>query len=461
LTIKANSGKYYYQFYIKSDIILTNLGEINMLEMLKEIILDFQSEMLFTGIKRHLHYELVKGKAFVCIGVRRCGKSTLLYQIIEDLEGQGVKRENILYINFFDDRLTEIKHGHLSLIIEAYYSLYPEKKGTEEVYCFFDEIQEAINWEPFVDRVLRTEKCAVFISGSSAKMLSKEVATQMRGRSLVWELFPFSFKEFVDYKKIDYTKLTSKNRLLLKKTFDEYFKKGGFPEVRNVSEKIRIMIHQEYYKTILHRDIIERFNAIHPQAVLHGGYRLICSAASLYSINRVTEYLKSLGYKTSKAFVSSCIDWFQDVYFLFSVKIFSPSISKQNVNAKKIYCIDHSMTTSVAPGIMANRGHLLENIVFIHLRRRTEQIYYYRTTKGNEVDFVWLDNLNNKHLVQVSLSLNDPLTKKREITPLARAMEELNLRKSTIVTLDEEDVLKEGDKIITIIPAWKYLLNED
>jgi len=117
----------------------------NLFETLKEIILNFQSEILDTGIKRHLSYELVRGKVFVCIGVRRCGKSTLLYQIIDDLEKKDVSRENILYMNFFDDRLTELKHGNLSLIMEAYYSLYPEKKGVEEIYCFFDEIQEAQN----------------------------------------------------------------------------------------------------------------------------------------------------------------------------------------------------------------------------------------------------------------------------------------------------------------------------
>ena len=138
-----------------------------MLETLKEIILDFQEEKLNTGIKRHLEYELIKGKAFVCVGVRRCGKSTLLYQIIAALKAKGVKRENILYLNLFDDRLNEIRHGNLPLALEAYYSLYPEKKGTEKVFCFFDEIQEAGNWEPFVERILRTENCSVFLSGSS------------------------------------------------------------------------------------------------------------------------------------------------------------------------------------------------------------------------------------------------------------------------------------------------------
>jgi len=429
-----------------------------LLEILKEIILDFHSEILDTGIKRHLEYDIVKGKAFVCIGVRRCGKSTLLYQIIETIEGQGVKRENILYINFFDDRLTEIKHGNLSLIMEAYYSIYPEKKGAEQVYCFFDEIQETENWEPFIDRIMRTEKCSVFISGSSAKMLSKELASQMRGRSLAWELFPFSFKEFADYKQVDYHKLTSINRLLLKNCFDEYFQKGGFPEVRNLPDRLRVKVHQEYYKTILHRDVIERFNAIHPQAVLHAGYRLISSSASLYSINRVTEYLKSFGYKISKNFVSECIDWFQDVYFLHSVKLFSPSINKQNVNTKKVYCIDHSLTTSVSPGILANRGHLLENLIFVHLRQRTEDLYYYRTEKGQEVDFIWLGHQNTKNLVQVTFTLNDPLTRKRETSSMFQAMAELSIQEATLVTMDDEDTIEEYGKKIKVFPAWKYLL---
>jgi predicted AAA+ superfamily ATPase len=429
-----------------------------LLELLKEIILDFQSETLDTGVKRHLQYDIVKGKAFVCIGVRRCGKSTLLYQIIDALENQGVKRENIVYINFFDDRLTEIKLGNLSLIMEAYYSIYPEKKGTEEVYCFFDEIQEAKNWELFVERIMRTEKCSVFLSGSSAKMLSKEIATQMRGRSLAWELFPFSFREFADYKQVDYPKLSSRNRLLLKKCFNAYFQKGGFPEVRDLPDRLRIKVHQEYYKAILHRDIIERFNVIHPQAVLHAGYRLISSSASLYSINRVTEYLKSFGFKISKGFVSSCIDWFQDAYFLYSVKMFSPSVNKQNVNVKKVYCIDHSLTTSVSAGILANRAHLLENLIFVHLRQRTENLYYYRTEKRQEVDFVWIDPQNNRNLVQVSFSLDEPQTKKREVTSLFQAMNELSIQKATIVTMDDEDIIEENGKKIEVVPAWKYLL---
>jgi predicted AAA+ superfamily ATPase len=352
----------------------------------------------------------------------------------------------------------DIKHGNLSLIIEAYFSIFPEKKGTEYIYCFFDEIQEAENWEPFIDRILRTEKCEVFISGSSAKMLSRELATQMRGRSVSWELFPFSFKEYADLRKVDYKRQTSKNRLLLKKCFDEYFKKGVFPEVRDVSDALRIKIHQEYYKTILHRDVVERHNAIHPQAVIRAGHRLISTVGSLYSINRITSYLKSMGYKLSKSFVSSCIDWFEDAYFLFSVEIFNRSSAIRNVNAKKIYCIDHSLITSVTPGFSENAGHLLENILFLHIRSRTEDLFYYRTQKGTEADFVWLDDQRKKHLLQVCLSLNDPLTKKREVSSLIQAMDELNLKTSKIITLEEDDAIKTEGKKISVIPAWKYLI---
>lgn len=155
-----------------------------LIEKIKTIIVDFQDATLETGIPRHLCVEPVHGKAAVCIGVRRSGKSTYLFQIIQDLLNSGVSWQNILYLNFFDDRLHGLRQENIGLIIEAYYSLYPEKKNTERVYCFFDEIQAVTRWEPFVDRLMRTEKCVVYLTGSSAVMLSKEIATQMRGRRL-------------------------------------------------------------------------------------------------------------------------------------------------------------------------------------------------------------------------------------------------------------------------------------
>jgi uncharacterized protein len=430
-----------------------------MIQLLQEIILDFQHHSLFTGIKRELKYEFLEKKAFVCIGVRRAGKTTFLYQIIGDLLKKDVKKENILYINFFDDRLMELKSGNLNLILEAYYSLYPFKKNSEKVYFFFDELQEITNWEPFINRLLRTENCEVFITGSSAKMLSKEIATQMRGRAITFELFPFSFTEFLKYKEINYLSLTSKNRHLIQNAFNEYFQKGGFPEVRKSSRRTRIQIHQEYYKSILLRDVVERYDALHPQAVMHAGYRLISSVSSLYSINRLTSYLKSLGFKISKDFVTSCTHWFEDVFFLFSMKIFHFSVSKQNVNAKKIYCIDHSLAASVSPQFTENKGLLLENLIFTHIRRQTNNTFYYRTRKGLEVDFLFFDEAKNPHLLQVCYSLEDIHTKHREVKALTEAMRELSLKSATIVTMNMESELQTEKGHIKILPAWKFLID--
>ena len=194
-----------------------------MIDMLKEIILDFQEIDLPTGVPRRVAVSPVPGKATVCIGVRRSGKSTFMFQLMKKLQDTGVARQNILYLNFFDDRLHSLQHDNLGVILEAYFSLYPEKKNAEKVYCFFDKIQVVPGWEPFVDRLMRMEKCEVYITGSSAQMLSREIATQMRGRALSWEMFPFSFREFLDYKGIESDgPLSTKKRLTVQKAFEEY-----------------------------------------------------------------------------------------------------------------------------------------------------------------------------------------------------------------------------------------------
>ena len=194
------------------------------------------------------------------------------------------------------------------------------------------------------------------------------------------------------------------------------------------------------------------------RAKADSAHKLISAVSSLYSITRVTNYLRSIGIKVGNNFVSLCVDWFQDAYFLFSVPIFSPSVSKQNANPKKIYCIDHGLVKSVVPPVLKDDGHLLENIIFIHLRRQSENIWYYRTKKRNEVDFVWIDDDHTKNLVQISLTLQEENTKKREVTSLFDAMAELSINKGIIVTLNEEETIKKDDTIIEIIPAWKYLL---
>jgi predicted AAA+ superfamily ATPase len=431
-----------------------------MLETIKAIILDFQEVILETGVPRRLRLEAVPGKAAVCMGVRRSGKSTYLYQIMDRLIKKGVPRENILYLNFFDDRLHSLKQEDLGQITEAYYSLYPAKKNAERVYCFFDEIQALPGWEPFVDRLMRTEKCEVYLTGSSARMLSKEIATQMRGRAVSWEIFPFSFREFLDFKGIESNgPLSTKKRLMIQKAFEEFWETGGFPEVAGLPGHLRIKIHQEYFQAILFRDLVERHDISHPRALTELAHRLIDNIASLYSINSLTGYLKALGHKVPKSAVSDYLAWFEDAYFFFTVRIFDPSLARSQTNPKKIYCIDHGLVTSVASGILVNSGHLLENLVFTALRRVTPDVYYLKTKSGAEVDFVARRQDRSRILVQVCESLADPKTRKREVASLNEAMTELGLKSATIVTRREEEEIEVDGRKIVIVPAWRFLLN--
>jgi len=431
-----------------------------MLDILKALILDFQELELVTGVPRRLKVTPVTGKATICIGVRRGGKSTFMFQLMKRLLEDGVSRKNILYLNFFDDRLHKLQHDGLGVISEAYYSLYPEKKNTEKIYCFFDEIQMVSGWEPFVDRLLRTEKCEVYITGSSAQMLSREIATQMRGRALSWEMFPFSFQEFLDFKQIESDgPLSTKKRLLVQKAFEEYWEAGGFPEVAGIDRHLRIKTHQEYFNAVLFRDLVERHDVSHPKAVTDLAHWLMDNAASLYSVNNLTGYLKSLGHKAPKSSVSDYLEWFEDAYFLFTVRIFDTSLARSNTNPKKIYCIDHALVTSVSSGILVNSGHLLENLVFTALRRVTPDIFYFKSKNGREVDFIALLQDRSRMLVQVCESLADPQTRKREVTALVEAMKEMELTSGIIVTRGEEEQIVVESGTIDVVPAWRFLLN--
>ena len=458
LTRSAKTVNFYDR--ITGDLEKIVTGSISMIETIKSIILDFQESKLETGVPRRLRIETAQRKAVVCIGVRRSGKSTYMFQVIQRLLDVGVPRQNVLYLNFFDDRLHNLRQDNLGLILEAYYSIYPGKKNTETIYCFFDEIQTVQGWEPFIDRLMRTEKCEVYLTGSSARMLSKEIATQMRGRALSWEMFPFSFKEFLDYKNIRVEGARStKKRLLVQKAFQEYWETGGFPEVAGLGRNLRIKMHQEYFHAILFRDLVERHDVSHPRALTDLAHWLMDNTASLYSVNSLTGYLKSLGHKAPKSAVADYLGWFEDAYFLFTVRIFDASLARSNTNPKKIYCIDHALVTSVSSGVLINSGHLIENLVFMALRRVHSDIHYYKTKSGREVDFIVPLSGGARMLVQVCESLVEPQTRKRETAALSEAMAELGLKTGTIVTRSEGERIDVNAGTIEVVPAWRYLLD--
>ncbi|GAB6090661.1 hypothetical protein JCM12856_22540 [Spirochaeta dissipatitropha] len=290
-------------------------------------------------------------------------------------------------------------------------------------------------------------------------MLSRDIATQMRGRSISWEMFPFSFREFLDAKGVAVPEhLTSQARLRIQNCVEDYWRNGGFPELIGVSDTLRVKIHQEYFQSILYRDLVERHDIAHPKALRDLALHLIDNTASLYSINRVYGFLKSLDHKLQKSAVGQYIEWLEDSYFLFSVRLYDASFARSKVNPKKIYCIDHAMVTSISSGILVNSGHLLENLVFSALRRKTADIFYYRTTTGREVDFIVLIGRTDKRLIQVCETMQEEKTRNREISSLREAMLEQQLPEGCIVTRNQSETIETEGRIIRVVPIWRFLL---
>lgn len=424
----------------------------------KQIILDFQEKEIPISHTRDLAYKIIPGKALALIGMRRTGKSTLLMQMAEKLLAQKTSVQNLVYINFVDERILYANSAQFSVLLEAYYELFPEKRGQELVHFFFDEIQEITGWEAFVDRLMRTEKCQVYLSGSSAKLLSTEIATTMRGRSLSYEVFPFSFREFLRIRGIDFRKLTSRTQSFITKAFHEYLLKGGFPEVIDEEdESTRCKILQEYYRSVLYRDLIDRHDVSSPKMLSAIMHLLANQAGCLYTINKTTQKLRSMGHQANKMEVSQAVDWMNDAYFFYPVSYYSESVAKQNTNPKKGYVIDTGMARALNLGLSQDQGQCLENLVFMELRRKHSKIFYLKDSNGHEIDFVY-EEKGKPRLVQVTVSLADEKTRKREMTPLLSVMKQYDMPEALILTMNEEELLQVERKKIRVLPVWKFLI---
>lgn len=431
-------------------------------ELLKDIIIDGQSKPLEPGIPRDMSIETLPRKASICMGVRRCGKSTFMEGIMQQLVESGVSRENMVWINFADDRLSPLALEGLGCIHEAYYGMFPEKRHREKVYFFFDEIQIFPHWELFVERLRREEECDLYITGSSARMLSREIGTEMRGRSLSWELFPFSFGEYLNYRDIPrQLKGGSTQKLLLQKAWADYRETGGFPETFDASPSLRISLHQEYFNALLFRDVVERNNVKQPRVLRQLAGRIINQVGTLFSISKTYRDFTSAGMKVGKETLSQYMEWMQDAYFFFSVPAYDSSFSERERMMQKVYCVDHAMATSLGAHILKNKGQMLENMVFTGLRRVTKEIYYYKTKQGYEVDFLAILPDGGKILVQACELLDDQTTKAREVRALAAAMEETGLHHGWILSDSHQEDIKVSAGTIHCVPAPHFLMEKE
>ena len=426
-----------------------------MKNVFKRLIVDFIEKEIKGIMSRNYDIPLESKKIISLIGVRRSGKSSILFDIVKKLRHQ-IDRNNIIYINFEDDRLFPLELKDLDLLLEAYYELYPHKID-EKIYLFLDEVQVVKNWELYVRRIYDTLDIAIYITGSSAKLLFSEIATSLRGRNITYEIFPFSFKEYLMYKNIEINLHSTKSLSYIKNALENYLVDGGFAETIDEDKSISRKILSDYLELIVYKDIVDRYNIKNRSLLKHLTKYCFINVATLVSFTKLYNEFKSQGFKISKDTVFEYISHLEDAYAMFSMPIYRNSVKEEQRNPKKIYAVDSGFKKIYDFSIGKDMSKLYENLVFLKLRKRTKEVYYFK--QKQEVDFyAKIDGVQT--LVNVSYDIKNVETKKREIDGLIEAMIYFNLNTSYLVTKDEDDIVQIDGRKIYILPLYKYLLDD-
>lgn len=375
--------------------------------------------------------------AVIVSGFRRTGKSTLMRQL-----AQNLGKESFYYVNFEDERFLDFTPKQWNALYQTMLGMYGERK-----IFIIDEVQNVLGWERFVRR-FADNGFKFYLTGSNAQLLSRELGTKLTGQYLSLEVFPFSFREFLDFKgvdKVNFKNSTTKERAIMLSHFAHYLLAGGIPNALKYPEA---QWHKTLYDNVLYKDVAARYKINETRALQEAAFYLISNISSLISFNKMKENLKLGSVNTVKNYVN----YLEEAWLLFAVNVYDFSVKRQQIAAKKIYSIDTGLTRSVAFSFSENRGKLLENLVFLNLRRQSKEVYYYKTKTGKEVDF-YLPR--ERLLIQSTQSMTDPLVNARETASIAEAMEETKIKQGLILTEGEETY---DHKKIKIMPIWKWLL---
>ena len=424
-----------------------------MKEVFKNIITDFHERKLQTPVPRDVQIPFDSGKIVSLVGVRRSGKTSIIYYLIEKLRGK-IDPFNIVYINFEDDRLFPLERQHLNDLVEAYYDLHPDKRD-KKIYLFLDEIQNVPNWELFVRRIYDTLNVEIFLTGSSSKLLTAEIATSLRGRTITYEIFPFSFSEYLSFCGIEVNLHSSKSLNYIANAFETYLHHGGFAETIDVLADIRSKILRDYVDLIIYKDIIERHNIKNLTLMKHLVKYCFSNMATSVSMTKLYNDFKSQGFKLGKDTLFDYFSYLEDAFAVFSVPIFRNSVREEQRNPKKIYAVDNGFKSVFDASLSPDHGKLYENAAFLHLRRKTREVYYF--LQNQEVDFYCKPD-NESIIVNVSYTINDPKTRKRELNGLSEALTYFNCERGYILTKEHEETLSWNGKKIILLPLWKWLL---
>lgn len=413
-------------------------------EDLKRVIIKQKEdvERIDVTIKRDILDKILNwlkdDRVIILTGIRRCGKSTILRQIMKG-------KENYSYVNFEDERFLGFKAQDFESLNEILIEIY----GNPKIY-FFDEIQNVDKFETFVRR-LQDEGKKVIITGSNASLLSKEFGTRLTGRYKPFEIFPFSFLEFLRFKGIELEKdwnYKTQKKVEIKKAFNEYLYLGGFPEYLKTQDKEYI---KNIFDNILYKDVIARYS-IKKQKVMKELINILATnISSTFTYNSIKKDLHLANSITVKEYIS----YLENSYFFFELPRFDFSLRKSLNSPKKIYIIDTAFNQIVGFNFSPNTGKNLENVVLIELKRRKKDVYYF--SEKSECDFVVKEEAKITKAIQVCYDLNKE-NRKREVKGLLEALNKFKLKSGFIITLDQEEEFEEEGRKIKVIPIWKWLL---
>ena len=422
-------------------------------DTLKTIITNFHTKNLKKSYERNIKLPINTEIIISVIGVRRSGKTYMLYETIKKLLKNKIPKQNIIYINFEDERI-KLKQNEFDFILQAYQELYP-KINLEDCYFFFDEIQNTTGWEKFIRRIFDTISTNIFITGSNSKLLSTDIATELRGRTITYTVYPLSFKEFLNFNNIstNFYGTEQKNKILLYSKKFLHF--GGFPELINLQEDLKIKKLQDYFNSIIYKDLIERYEISNPTILKFFIKKIFANVTKPLSVNKVYNELKSLGYKISNNVLYEYLEYIKATFTAVLINKFSFSQIKQEKSEKKAYAIDTGFLTAIDYSFSQDYGKLFENMLAMEILKANKEIMFFKAQK--ECDFIVKDKKKITPL-QVSYSIENEDTKQREINGLYAACKYLKCKKGKIITFEEEDNIKYKDIEIEIIPAYKYML---
>ncbi|MCL4101751.1 MULTISPECIES: ATP-binding protein [unclassified Fibrobacter] len=431
---------------------------------MKNAIAEIMREFYEEGLPEKIHPRVVEyyekaRNATSIIGMRRVGKTYVAFHRIQELLSDGIPLERIVYINFDDERLRGVSANDLKLVGEIHAAMYPEA-AKEKCWYFLDELQDVEGWELFARRLVDSNRVQLCLTGSSAKLLSSEVATQLRGRSLDVEIFPLSFSEFLTFnglvKTVPQAPFSPRTAGLLRNAMIRYLEEGGFPDIQGEDLRIRNKLLQEYVNAVVYRDVIERHEISSTQALRDTLDYIIHNYARKISTRAISGALRAIGASDNRERISEYLQYFVNAYLIYPVSIRTDSLAVRRTNPDKFYIVDTGLIRAMTPKNDAERGWLLENLVFMHLRRGNNKIEYYINKSGGEVDFLVTDqNSKSRQLIQVAWNMEKSETSDRGLSALCLARDEIKVKDCLIVTWDSETVLDDG---IKVVPVWKWCL---